>query len=267
MTFFGGGRHSDTETYGRGFSSDRDDSVATDGAFGDARSSAAARQSAPARTQTRRWLRELRHAVSWHRRLLAAGLLAGAVACALGVLRPAPPATTAVIVAAREVSAGATLVPADLRVVRVPLSLVPAGAVSDADTAVGRVVTAPIGPGEPMTHSRFLGPGLLAGLDEGLVGAPVRVADPGAAALLRPGDLVDVLAAAVTSDAYAEARVLASGVRVVTVPRAESDDGGLLTETSTGEGALVLLATTRTQAADLAAAAVSARLTVTLRPG
>jgi pilus assembly protein CpaB len=262
MTFFGGGRHGDTEALGRGFSYDRGNSVALDDALGGGRTSVTA-----SRTQARRWIRELRHAVSWHRRLLAAGLLAGAVACALGVLRPAPPATAAVLVAARQVPAGATLAPSDVRVVQVPLPLVPVGAVSDAGTAVGRVVTGPIGPGEPLTQSRFLGPGLLSGLDDGLVGAPVRVADPGAAALLRPGDLVDVLAAAVTSDTYAEARVLASGVRVVTVPRAESDDGVLLAETSTGEGALVLLATTREQAADLATAAVSAHLTVTLRPG
>ena len=55
-----------------------------------------------------------------HRRLLAAGLFAGAVACALAVLAPPSAPTAAVVVATRPLDAGVQLRPADLRIVASP---------------------------------------------------------------------------------------------------------------------------------------------------
>jgi len=129
------------------------------------------------------------------RRLAAAGLAAGSVAAALQVLAPRPPAGEPVVVAAREVPAGAVLAPADLAVVRRPPSLLPSGAVADRSAAVGRTVGSGLRPGEPLTDARLVGPGLLVGRPLGDVAAPVRIADGEAAALLRAGDRVDVLQA------------------------------------------------------------------------
>jgi hypothetical protein len=56
------------------------------------------------------------------------------------------------------------------------------------------------------------------------------------------------------------ARLLASAVRVVTVPRAAEAATAV-----TGDGALVVLATSATTAARLAGAAVTDRLSVVLR--
>ena len=66
------------------------------------------------------------------------------------------------------------------------------------------------------------------------------------------------------SPAATEARLVASGVRVVAVPR---DDESALTGGGFEAGALVVLATTSQTAARLAAAAVSARLSLTIRAG
>jgi Flp pilus assembly protein CpaB len=62
---------------------------------------------------------------------------------------------------------------------------------------LGRLVAGPVRRGEPLTDVRLLGPSLLAAVARGpdVVAVPVRFADAGAAALLRPGDRVDVLAA------------------------------------------------------------------------
>jgi hypothetical protein len=74
--------------------------------------------------------------------------------------------------------------------------------------------------------------------------------------LLR-GNVVDVLAAAADGDA----RLVASAVRVLVVPRAAPDRLGL----GTGDGALLLVLTTSATAERLAAAAVSDRLSIVIR--
>ncbi len=89
--------------------------------------------------------------------------------------------------------------------------------------------------------------------DAGDVATPVRLADAAVAGLLRPGDRVDVLAA--RSEGPPSARTIAAAVTVVAVPRPGPD---------TAEGALVVLRTSREQAAALARAAVDSRLTVTI---
>ena len=79
-------------------------------------------------------------------------------------------------------------------------------------------------------------------IDAGLVATPVRIADAESAGLLRPGDVVDVLAAAGTPEGGSgEARLVAAAVRVLSAPRPA--DAGLSAGTL-GDGALLLLATT-----------------------
>ena len=94
----------------------------------------------------------------------------------------------------------------------------------------------------------------------------MRIADAAAVRLLRPGDRVDVLAAA---------RVVVSGVRVVSVPEPYGGQGTSTTSEgsdlpaasadagSTG-GALIVLAVPRRIAAALSGAAVSSPLAVAL---
>jgi Flp pilus assembly protein CpaB len=206
-----------------------------------------------------RWLGELRRAVVWRRRLLAAGLLAGSVAFGLQVLAPPPPAGVPVLVAARDVAAGTVLADADVRRVQRPPGTVPSGALAQERQATGATVSSAVRRGEVLSDARLAGPGSVRGLGDDLVAAPVRIADGDTATLLRPGAVVDELAAG--ADGSTEARLVAAAVRVLVVPRPAQDRLGL----GSGDGAVLLLATTPPTAARLAAAAVSDRLSVVIR--
>lgn len=192
---------------------------------------------------------ELLEAASRRRALLAGGLTAAAVALGLPTVAPTADPGVRVVAAARDLLPGEPLAEQDLVEVEVPRDVVPSGAVTDAPAVVGRLVAGPVRRGEPLTDVRLLGASLVpAG---GLVAAPVRVADPATGALVRPGDRVDVLAAAPEGGPLAS--VVAADVGVLAVP-ALADD--------TGEGALLVLAASPTTAARLAAAAVTGRLSV-----
>jgi hypothetical protein len=83
---------------------------------------------------------------------------------------------------------------------------------------------------------------------------PIRLADSATAALLHAGDRVDVLAAPTGGQAATSAVTVAAGVQVLAVPAGQEGD----------EGALVVVAATPETASRLAAAAVGARLSVTV---
>lgn len=213
-----------------------------------------------------RWLREVARAGRWHRRLLASGLAAGATAAALQALEPPAPPSVVVVTAARDVPSGTRLGAADLATARFVPDAVPDGAVTDRRGVLGRTLVSAARRGEPITDVRLAGAGRIDDADpDALVQVPVRIADPEAVALLRPGDVVDVLGAGTpeTGDGSpfaSPARLLASAVRVVTVPRVAESATAV-----TGDGALVLLATSATTASRLAGAAVTDRLSVVLR--
>jgi len=194
-------------------------------------------------------LRDVRRALARHRVLLACGLVAASVASALTALAPAPPATATVLRAVHDVGGGSRIGADDVLAVQVPRSLVPDGALSDAADAVGRLVAGPVRAGEALTDVRLLGAGLLPAGRE--VAAPVRVAEPATSALVRAGDVVDVLAASPEGGPAAPA--VATGLRVLSVPLGADDPG---------EGALLVLAADRSAAGRLAAAAVTGRLSV-----
>ena len=84
-----------------------------------------------------------------------------------------------------------------------------------------------------------------------MVATPIRIADADAAGLLSPGDVIDVLAA--FDGETAQALVVAREVTVMTRPPGD-----------TAEGALLVLATTGVQAAELAQAQAHGRLSVTI---
>jgi Flp pilus assembly protein CpaB len=168
---------------------------------------------------------------------------------------PAQAGTVEVLAAARDLPGGAMLAAGDVRRLALPAAAVPAGALPVGGSVVGRVLAGAIRRGEPLTDARVVSAGLarLAG-GPGSVAVPVRLADPDVAALLRPGDRVDVVA--VTEGG--QASVVVAGVPVLAVPRPP--------QASPAEGALIVLATPEYLAARLIVAALDARLAVTLRP-
>jgi Flp pilus assembly protein CpaB len=193
--------------------------------------------------------------------LIAALCAAVAVLAAIKAVSPPADRTVQVWAAARDLSGGSPLTARDLRAVALPVGSVPAGVLPAGAQVVGRLLAAPVRQGEPLTDVRLLGPALLASLPEpGLVAVPVRVADgSAAAALVHPGDVVDVLAVdEPDSGRPSEGPVtVATAVRVVAVPAR----GGV----SGDGGGLVVVAASRSQADALAAASSGARLSLALR--
>lgn len=171
----------------------------------------------------RRLARSVRRAVLRRRRPLAAALTAVAVAAGLHSAAAPPPARIDVLVAARDLPAGAVLGPGDLT----PVPFAPGSVPDDvATSATGRTLAAPVRRGEPVTDVRLVGPGL-AGGSAGLTAVPVRLPDAGMVGLLAAGDRIDLVAA---DPQGTGARVVAAGVPVLAVPAASSDSGnGALT--------------------------------------
>ena len=212
----------------------------------------------------------LRRLLRRHRRPIAAGLVAVAMLVGAGALRPAVAMTEPVLVAIRDLAPGTRPGPGDVEVRRWPVGLAAAGALTDISQLSNRPLATALSAGDPLTPTRFVSPALVATYGAGMVATPVRLADAGTAALLREGDLVDVLAAlpaAAGSGATTSARVVASAVRVVLTGASAGVAGDQLSpgDSAMTNGSLVVLATTPAVAAALAGAAVTSRLSVVLR--
>lgn len=201
-----------------------------------------------------------------HRRGLTATATALAVGCGLLALRPSPPHTELVVAVAQDLPSGAIVRAEDLDTIALPAALVPAGAIRARSAAQGRTLAGAVRRGEPLTDARFA-TYRAASIPSGLVAATIRLADPGTTAALRVGDHIDILGvptlagsgssgAGVSSSGAAT--VLASDVviRALPVPTAATDEAS---------GGLVVVLTTPDTAARLAQAAVSSRLSVTIR--
>lgn len=138
-----------------------------------------------------------------------------AVCCAVGAvlalaagLRPPAPHTVPVVVAARDLPAGAQLDPGALDVRQVPAGLVPPGAHAEVHAVTGAVVVGPMLAGEAVTASRLLA-GALTRLPRGRVAAHLVVADPAALTLTPAGTRVTVYPAVGGRALARHARVLA----------------------------------------------------------
>lgn len=182
------------------------------------------------------------------------------------------------LVAARDVPAGASLQDGDLAVARRPPNTLPGEVLRQRGLALGRVVSTPLQAGEVLTPARLVGRGLLAGRSAGDVAVPVRIADGAATAMLRPGSRIDVLVA--LTDATS-ARTVARGATVLAMPGTGGADGGadgravggpargesLLGGggTDPGQGGLLLLAVPGSTAADLAQAEAIGPLSFLIR--
>lgn len=204
-------------------------------------------------TRTTR-LRRLLTTSSWARTILfrrtAAALLAVlAVALAAATVLHGRENTVPVLVAARDVPAGATLTGDDVRIRDLPTAYAPAGALHEPGAAVGRILTGSARAGEPITDVRVVGreSTLLATGSPDAVAVPVRLTDAAVADLLRPGSHVDVVG---------DPAVLAADAVVVTVRPSEG---------VSAKGRLVVVALPRPVAAKVAAASLAQPVTVTLR--
>ncbi|SEG99292.1 hypothetical protein SAMN05444920_112340 [Nonomuraea solani] len=176
------------------------------------------------------------------RRLVAAALAALSVISAYWATRPATVAP--VLVATRDLAPG-PIRPADFR--PISLSHPPTGALRT--TPTGQTLATPMRKGEPLTDVRLL---TSFPLPPGLVATPVRIADAAAAALVSPGSRINLLAA---QEGSSTAHYLASDITVIATPATKTDS------------ALLVLATTPTQAADLAAAqSRGSPLSITIKP-
>jgi Flp pilus assembly protein CpaB len=191
--------------------------------------------------------------VARHRRGLAAIAAGLAALSALTTLRPAPPEVETVAVAARDLRGGTRLAAEDVDRVDLPPAAVPDGAYPPSDAPVGRLLAAPVRRGEPLTDAAVVGPGLASALPTGQVLTSIQVAST-TALLVRPGDLVDVLAGGAGAGSAVD--VVAGSASVIAVPRAGGD----------AQARAVVLAVDETEALSVAQAALVAPLQVVVRP-
>ena len=198
----------------------------------------------------------------WSRTIAARRVAAGAlvVLAAIAALRPDPSAGHAdVVVAARDLTPGVQLTADDVIVESRPATTIPDGSQTDPATLIGATLAGPTRRGEVLTDVRLLGPRLaeaVAGPDARVV--PLHVADPALLELVRPGDVVDVLA--VESHGVGERdglrpRVVARGAIVVLASPTTKASGG-------GDG-VVLVALPAQDAVEAAGASLSQAVTLT----
>ena len=210
--------------------------------------------SLPARIS--QWLRPDWSRTVLARRIAAAGLV---VLAGVAALRPNPDGERAqVVVAARDLSPGAALTADDLRLEKHLAPTIPDGSQSDIDTIVGSTLAGPTRRGEVLTDVRLLGRRLAesaAGPDARIV--PVHPVDGALADLVRPGDVVDIIAASETNSAAA-ARVVATNAIVVLVSAKQK------AQAATSER-VVLVALPAAAANAVAGAALTQTVTLTLR--
>jgi pilus assembly protein CpaB len=203
----------------------------------------------------RRPLHALARAASWHRRKLAVLAAIAAVLAGVSAAAPEGPAMISVVKAKSRLPAGTVVSRSDLVLDRVAVADVPEGVLTDPLTLVGKTLAVPVAESQMMTP--LAAADARTSVPRGHVIAPLRLADTALVALLRPGDLVDVIAA----DAQAgQATVVAAGARVVTIPQAPDERVG-----SGPEGALVLIDVDAHTASVVAHAAASATLSIIWR--
>jgi len=193
-------------------------------------------------------------------RRTAAGLLV--LLAAVAALRPDPAAGRAdVVVTARDLAPGVALSAADLRIESHSATTIPDGARSNTADLVGLTLTGPARRGEVLTDVRVLSPRLAeatAGPDARVV--PLQLADLALLDLLRPGDVVDILAASSVAPGGTDAppRVVATNAVVVLVSERSPSP-------TSGDHRVVLVALPSHAAAEVAGASLTEAVTLTLR--
>lgn len=198
----------------------------------------------------------------WSRTVAARRALAGAlvVLAAIAAWRDDPRADhTDVVVTTRDLSPGTELTNDDVRLETRTASTIPDGSRAEVDSVVGTTLAGPARRGEVITDVRLLGPRLAestAGPDARIVALPL--ADAALVDLVRPGDVVDVVAAPTVADTDSSARLIATDAVVVLVSAKDSGP------TTGGAGRVVLVALPAAAAKAVAGAALVQAITLTL---
>ncbi len=203
------------------------------------------------------WLRP-----DWTRTVLARRIAAGAlvVLAAIAALRSDPAGDYApVVVAEHDLRPGAALTAADVRLEKRLAATVPEGSPAEIGAVLGSTLAGPARRGEVLTDVRLLG----SRLAEAAAGArivPLHPADGALIDLVRPGDVVDVLAAPANTSAettHAAPKVLATDAVVVLVSAREKIQAA-------GADRVVLVALPAGVANTVAGAALGQTVTLTL---
>jgi Flp pilus assembly protein CpaB len=193
------------------------------------------------------------------RRIAAAALV---VLAAVAALRPNPAdGRVDVVVFAHDLAPGVELTAADVRIESHSATAIPDGSQSDPATLVGLTLAGPARRGEVITDVRLLSPRLAeatAGPDARVV--PLRLADAALLDLIRPGDVVDVLAADAATPGGTvdeQPRVVATNAVVVLVSEG-------LTSPGRRDDRVVLVALPAHTANEVAGASLTKAVTLTL---
>lgn len=195
----------------------------------------------------------------WTRTPTARRCVAGALVllAAVAAWRGDPRADyTDVVVTVRDLTPGAELSAADVQVEPRAATALPAGVQTRVDAVVGHTLAGPARRGEIVTDVRLLGPRLAeaaAGPDARIV--PIALADAALTDLLRPGDIVDIVAA--PADGATEAKLVATDAVVVLVSARD-------TTITARDGRVVLVALPAAAAKSVAGVALAHSVTLTL---
>lgn len=182
------------------------------------------------------------------------------------------PSTREVLVAVRDVAAGAVLKPEDVRTVSWPADAVPAGYLSDPELVLGRGVTLPLRANEPVLATKLVDSdagGLQIQIPPGMRAVSVRVDEViGVAGFIQPNARVDVLVTlSGTGDSPPTTRVVLQNVPTLAIGRSTGEN----VEPEAEEGAkredpsVITLLVTPEQSEQLALAAAEGRVQLALR--
>lgn len=208
--------------------------------------------------------------VLWRWRFaLAAALFGLAASVTVHLLRPPPPPTIDVAVTARPVAAGTAFTRDDVVVRSVAADLAPPGALHTVRSLLGRAAVVGLPAGAPLHATLVSDDGVSAAAPHGTVVVPVRLSDDAVAALLRPGDRIDLLAGTTSgSEPDGAPRYLARGALVLPVPAGREPEaaGGLLGPASDGDRPVTLVAVVPEDAPELSAVSGWGAVTAVLVP-
>ncbi|MCD5315653.1 Flp pilus assembly protein CpaB [Kineosporia babensis] len=206
--------------------------------------------------------RTTRLTIARHRTKLTVGVLLFAIWFTVRAAGPAPPELVTVLVAAQDLPAGHRLTSEDLRTVE---QNGPGQSLPGLDSVVGRVLATPVREGEPITDTRVLGPGILRGLPAESVAVPIRLSDPAGAALVRPGDRVNVLASTAASWS-AEAGGGSSSLSPSSTEQAARNALVLSVYSGEEHGGVLVLAVPASEVSGLVGATTGAQVSVVVLP-
>lgn len=214
-------------------------------------------------------LRRARRILWRWRFALAAALFGLAASVTVHLLRPPPPPTIDVAVTARPVAAGTALTRDDVVVRSVAADLAPPGALHTVRSLLGRSAVVGLPAGALLHATLVSDDGVSAAAPHGTVVVPVRLSDDAVAALLRPGDRIDLLAGTTSgSEPDGAPQYLARGALVLPVPagREPGAAGGLLGPASEGDRPVTLVAVVPEDAPELSAVSGWGAVTAVLVP-